>query len=389
MSSIEEEINEILKEQSKSSESQKERTEQLSFLREKIKNGEESTGDPIKDFMLAYYLEQKMGVEEKIISLEKDISNNQGIQIFVIKEEGIYHPPRINSYVMYCMPPMGNMGKNKEENIGILDGNLSFNMKAGNLLIPTKEYVARGNNLMNINTKRGEGLQKGPIKINYTEFVYLNESIPDTGSSHNSRIFNSLRILIGDEFITYFYKMPTTFDYYGKKFWELIEKKMDGKQVQKEIDNLTNGKQVDSFYYEALKLLGQKVPKEYQERYDKQIYEEKVEIINKLNKLIEEETELSDKIEKLYGRIDKRPKLGGRILYETEPSIPGLDEDDIAIISYPLKEKLKKIKGEIKGYLKQAINLDMDKEKLILKTGKPGITINVPEFISGLHKNYK
>lgn len=326
----------------------------LKELGERIKKGE-STGDKIKDFVISLGAISE-DYEKPYRKMEARLKNKTGNQILVVKQqESIHGCPGI-------IPPQHIdpifIGVDTELKLGVLTGGLELNIEEGMIIFSTDKYVRKYGKLSEENWE----LKESPISLGWFEFMNLGKEVQGrTFSMPNNFSTNfqcGLRVHVGEEVEKYFRR-----------------------------ESFAKVRPLDTSYVEALNLLKQEVPQDFRIAYDKKVYQKKVGMINKLEELTAEELKLKEAIGLVYGRVDKRPTLGGEVLYSTKPEFRGLDKDDAKIITFNQRERLESVRQSINNYLGQAINLGMHKEDLRIER-KPGFEVNVPVYISGMCEKY-
>lgn len=328
---LEEEIEKIRELDKKSSATRSEAYEKLKALQERIREGKEFTGDKIKDFVIGGIGSISEKTAKPYRELDVRLKGKIGDQILVVrKEEEENLIMRLSLFGDGLMPRMDSFREVRTTlELGVLSAkSLNFDIIKGCMLLPTDNYVKRSYR------KDGWKLIEGPINIWWVKFMQKDEKVHDPFSLEESDSCK-LSIRIGDEVERYF-KRPL--------------------------------RELDTTYVDALNLLGAKSPEEFKKQYDKSLYDEKVSVVNRLWGLTESETKLGKKIVSISdaAKIDYSP----------------LDKSDIFFCSGKEREELIEIKGQIKRNLERAVKLGMHKEKMELRGNMPGVTIDVPEYIS-------
>ena len=369
-------------------ESNKEKTEEtsnkLAEIRARIKNGE-STGDKIKDFMIVYYSNVSYGaVDDSLRLLQGNIDKHQQEQILVINK-----CETVKGCTGYGHP--GFYGLDESLRIGLLQGDLDFDLNSGSIVIPTGKHVQKGwtHNQIVLPPKpqkiellsKGEWeLFEGPIAISGYEFSKIDNDLPHRRLREEvgeRDLGSNLRILVGNWNVELYFKLPEI------HLWDILREKQKGAIDDKEIDNLVNKfGGLDTNYVTALELLGKDAPAEFKEKYNKKLKEEKYKIVYELDRLINEASKLDDRIKAIFDSA----KSGGYI--ENGAIVMVEDKETAFFASYGTQEKLKDSQKDIAKYLTRAVGLNMHKNELKMPGDKPGYTINVPEFISILCKIY-
>jgi hypothetical protein len=256
---------------------------QFSVLQQRIKNGE-STGDPIKDFVLVYY-----GVHEETEKIIRGIfqKTEQAIGkpiLTIYKQEhmngctGMGNPDSISPY---------HFSIETTYRLGILGQPLRPDTASQLLIFPTgKQAIKRDYGMWK--------LHEGDIAISTWEFHYLGNKVErrmgHTDPNHLD-YHHGLSIFIGDEVEQYF-RNP-----HGDLSLELEEFKAQ-----------IHGKWIDPSYAEVLHLLGQKVPEEFEVKLEERTTREKQEVIDALlnNTGVSEESE----VRSIKKRLERALELG-------------------------------------------------------------------------------
>jgi hypothetical protein len=352
-------IKEILELNQRSSSSKSEAFEKLKGLQEKIKSGD-STGDKIRDFVIVNLGTLSPDNEKPYRETEARLKDGIGNQILVVEQKESTHgcrgffPPR-------SIDPMF-IGIDTELRLGVLTSGLELDIGEGKIILPTERHARKYGLEYSINKWE---LKEGPISLGPWVFMNLGKEVQKRmtpmPNDLSTPFEHGLMLHLGEEVEQYFSRNRSL---------------LDNKCI------------LDTSYVDALNLLGLEIPERFKKKYDENVYQERVGIINKLEELTGRESKLNAEIKSIHGRIDKRPSLGGRVLYSTGPDLPGLSEDDARVVSTGPRMKLKETKEEIQGYLGEAIELGMHKGDLRIKQ-KPGMEINVSDYICGMCEKYQ
>jgi len=351
---LESDIQEILRLRNKGSSFKSEVSKKFKQLQEKINRGE-STGDKITDFVISNLGSFSTKDEKPYRETEAKFRDAAGSQILVVKQEkGDY---------------MGTIGQGCSEpsltiidetlTLGILKSGLELDIQKGEIIFPTDKHVIKRGNYSN----NKWGLTEGQISLNCYEFTYLGNYVktgilipPQVIITRDNPDFNhGLMFYLGKEVEKYF---------------------------ERENPFGTGRTLLDISYVEALNLLGQKAPEIFRKEYDKEIYQERVGVINKLEELTKIEAELCGNINFIYDSIKDGAFIHGGDLVKVE------NKSEAMIISMKPRMELEEIKRDIQSWLKESIELGMHNEDLTIKQ-KPGIEINVPAYILGMCEKYK
>lgn len=125
-------------------------------------------------------------------------------------------------------------------------------------------------------------------------------------------------------------------------------------------------------YARGLLMIGAEPSESFRDQYQKSVTEIKLGVIHDLEELVAKEAGLKIKIKDFANSAD------GDII----------DDVTVALHTGHDREEVKAIKGSIAGALEQAFSLGMHREELVLPWQKPGMHIDVPEYIRGLAQQY-
>lgn len=343
MMSLEQDIQKIQDLTQQSSSAKSEAGKRLEQLQEKIKQGA-TTGDRIRDFVIANLGTFDSEFEKPYRDMEERLKGQKRNQILVVdQDESLRGGP--GSGIPYISPD--HIGIDITLMLGILTNGLELDIQKGDLVFPIKEYAEKRDH----RGRRGKWeLKKGPIKVSSDVFMNLGKKLERTlvPKPNDSSIQWERGLLI--------HTGNDVGDYFRGEDYHMF----------KRIGTIDNSR-IDISYVEALNLLGQEAPPDFKGEYDKHVRERRVGIINKLEELVESQAKLNRKIKAVHGSMDR--------------------DDAIAVTMGPTS-KLGEVEGEIRDYLKQAIELGMHIGNLELES-RPGIIIKIPEYISGMCKTYK
>jgi hypothetical protein len=338
-------IQNILELSNKSSSAQSEAFEKLKRLQEKIRGGD-STGDKIRDFVIANLRTLSPEAEKPYRETEARLKNGVGSQILVVNQsESIHGCPGIVAPA-YINPMF--IGIDTELKLGVLTSGLELDVKEGNIILPTDKHAIKYDRYSRSKWK----LEEGPISFSWYEFANLGKEVqrrmtpmPNDLSAHFE---HGLTLHLREEVEQYF----------------------------------GVNRHLDTSYVEALNLLGHEAPERFRKKYDEEVYQTRVGVINKLEELTGREAKLNSEIESIYGSMKHGGFMRGGALTMVE------DEDDARVVSMGPRMKLKETREEIQRYLKQGIELCMHTGNLKIEQ-KPGMEINVPAYISGMCEKYQ
>jgi len=204
--SLDSDINEIQELHRQSTDIEQKALKKSNELRENIINGK-TTGDNIRDFLIVYHGTFVDGdVGQKLRVLKEDIHINQNESILVIETveslqgcTGFGHS--------------GYVDENEFMKMGIINGELNFNLKKeslsletffnktnGNILIPTSKYIR------SLNKGKDWETQEGNLPIESYNFINLDNELPlkmpFSVEYHGQSLQNSMKIFIGYEAIS-------------------------------------------------------------------------------------------------------------------------------------------------------------------------------------------
>jgi len=351
---LEKEVQDISELIGKSESVKDEAGKKLQNLRKRIIDGE-TTGDKIKDFVIAVHSSIDKEAEKPYRQLEEMLQGKEGEQVLVVNEslesyqEGLMGGTNVESTLelgVLCsenltleigeldieMPSFFSSRKNKREN------------KGPRLILPTKNYAS------------GEPysdkweLSEGNIIIPYFDFLDFDPEGEKTMSDcfafrsdqmphHSSRLL----IKVGREDVSDYFKSSMS--------------------LYKD----------DFFYVKALDLLGIKdqSPRDFLIGYESEIGETKGDIISSLKELVIQERKLVDATD--YSKFRGNKEL----------------MDEVAFKLNAPTEKLRETRRNIKGRLEAAINLDMHVEPLNIDGERPGEILDVQKYITEMCKSYE
>ncbi|MEA3248682.1 MAG: hypothetical protein U9Q73_03185 [Nanoarchaeota archaeon] len=333
---LDSDIQKILELSNKSSSAQSEAFEKLKQLQEKIRGGD-STGDKIRDFVIANLGTLSPEAEEPYRETEARLKNRAGSQILVVKQsESIQGCPGITPPA-YIDPRF--IGVDTKLKLGILTSGLELDIKEGSIILPTDKHAIKYDRYSRSKWK----LKEGPISLNWYEFANLGKEV------------HRRMTPLSNDLSAHFEHGLTL-------------------HLEEEVEKYFGGdRHLDTSYVEALNLLGHEAPERFIKKYDGEVYRTRVGVINKLEELTSREAKLNYEIRSIYGSME--------------------DEDYAGVVSIrpimKLKEmKLKETREGIQRYLKQGIELGMHRGDLKIEQ-KPGMEINVPAYISGMCGKYQ
>ncbi len=353
-------------------------------LKKRIISGETS-GDQIDDFLIVCYgiLPQEFEEEEKKLygggnlirvkpklqELQEKISQNQNQQILIWTNNitiGKYSKEEFFITSEGAVPFPLNSHKSLLV-LGILNGQLTLDLEKQGILLPTESFAIRdetdSNKLWKHWTK-----QEGPVYISAHSLLYFDFDVPLTlPLIRSGTIFSypahqeSLRTLIGDKNVQAFFRHKVCLLNSGKLI-EIIKKDTNQKGIG-------YGKQ-DIFYAEALELLGLD-QKELKEKYKGLIHQKKLDVLTNIEDCLSELSKVEKKIQKIYANIG---------------TFPIEDKTTAFFITWGDEDRKTDLKARIKRELKNAKELELNKEEQPYTIGIPGRHIHPKEYLSEIEK---
>ncbi|MBW3011733.1 hypothetical protein KY311_00965 [Candidatus Woesearchaeota archaeon] len=309
--------------------------DKIDEIRAKIAKGE-STGDNVLDFVLYQLHTYSEKAQEPFRKLYEKLQGNAGKPVLVIVHED-YDP------VHYDPPKPGGSGITETYTdlyIGVLDSDFRYDPTSIVIELPTARHAHKTNRSYR---SHNWTLVKKPITIE-SWLISQRHCFPFIGGFPEGR---RLQVFAGDEVEQYFRKRPIHYS--------------EGKLGF-----------MDTDYVRALNLLGVEAPKDFREKYDKETHEEKLKIISDLEELVAHESNM-----KLH--VKQKEESMGRDERFDSVSITLITSNDRKVIENTTRS--------IKENLAKALELGMDNNELELEL-KPGVKMNVPEYIAGLCKQY-
>jgi len=242
----------------KAQENKSKGNQELAALKERIAKGE-SLGNPIKDYLFVFYGTTDFpAVEERLQKLSETIQAHNGQQAMVLY---------IQSKLVHEGGCWGGPEYNKEvigQQFGVLDGELTFNLENGGVVLPTSKHVQKGEDpyLWRVDEKSWK-LKEECITIpgyNFTPSHFFGgDNLPKP------------ELLLGDEVELYFSTGRSYFESY------LETRSQEWKKNLFEL-NLS----VNEDYLAASTALGVEVPSRFKERYEAKLRQRKEDILEKI-----------------------------------------------------------------------------------------------------------
>src|SRR3989344_4568934 len=242
----------------KAQENKSKGNQELAALKERIAKGE-SLGNPIKDYLFVFYGTTDFpAVEERLQKLSETIQAHNGQQAMVLY---------IQSKLVHEGGCWGGPEYNKEvigQQFGVLDGELTFNLENGGVVLPTSKHVQKGEEpyLWDVGGQSWK-LKEGGITIpgyNFAPSHLLGgDSLPKP------------ELLLDDEVELYFST--------GKIYFESY---LESRSQEWKKDLFELNLSVNEEYLAASTALGVAVPSRFKEKYDAQLRQRKEDILEKI-----------------------------------------------------------------------------------------------------------
>ena len=233
----------------------------VAALKACIVNGE-SLGNPIKDYLFVQYgMTEFPGVEEQLKKLSDKIKayNDQQVMVLYTKEEVISKGDG-GCFGGGDLTRLEITG----QQLGILNGELKFNLTNGNIVLPTNKHVQKGDDLhiWDVSGFSWE-VKEGNIAISgyhYQPSYFMED--------HK---LSKPKILLGDEVELYFSVGSSYFEQY------LSSRNEAWKNHLLEDNNYINNE-----YLSALNLLGISVPERFQQKYDTRVERQRTKVLEQI-----------------------------------------------------------------------------------------------------------
>lgn len=279
---------------------------------------------------------RKLGYEKPYRTLYDRLKEGSGNQILVVEQKlrvhgcpGFIPPPKISSESLVVDSTL---------RLGVLTGGIELKIAKEEIILPTKTYA--------IKTESSWELQEGSITLPLFYLLYLDQEVTSRDTSmlndESDHFQHGLLIYVGSEVEQYF----------------------------------SQGGFLNFTYVEALKLLGQELPQNFQEEYDQRMYDKKVGILLSLAELTFTEENLTLNTKSLQDLKDLKQAIGFEHFFLEDYTVTDS------------KEKQTKIKKQIVEDLKKAVELGMHQQAFTWEP-QAGITFNVPEYISSMCEKYE
>jgi len=407
---LSDEIKSIVEAQKDSRGAERETLAKIDSLRKRVIAGE-TTGNRVDDYLLAHYhllpgTESIPGfphsikeLRKNLISLETKVAENQGKRVLasITEEETFAHVNQVITETLALGKVGGNLrfilNPNSASGIRGAASSSLFGLPVA-VAIPVQRYAIKRETVATpLHKAKWEAID-GAIGFDGDLMHYFDRRVEadcsgvfeasdaSLGLRRNQR---GLMLVFGDDVETFF-KMP---DYH---FWKIFGDLKTGGIKREKIPGFIqrNFKDYhDTSYVQALNLLGEKVPEEFQAAYEQMTLDRKRNIILKLERLTARDDALTEKINLAYGKVDRRPRDGDQIMFQTRPTIAGPTEGDVAILTFADREQLDEVRRNIAAQLGEAFELGMHDTPLTIRGDKQGKTTDVPIYIKGLAQRYE
>lgn len=241
--------------------------QELTALRQRVIEGE-SFGDPIKDYIfISYGTTEFPAAEEKLQNLSKTVQAHHGHQVMIL-------------YTKTELTEKGGcFGSDRYENtlvgqqLGVLNGELKFDLEKGGILLPTAKYVQKGHDPYFIFDCQGVPwkLEEGNILI---PGYHLRISL-----SMEESTLPSPEMFFGDEVELYFTSSSN---------FEIYNKSKKGSEDQKAVlergfqRRIPSWESPDQEYLTICDLLSVEVPPRFREKHNHRLAEKKEEVVKNL-----------------------------------------------------------------------------------------------------------
>ena len=226
--------------------------EKLAALREQISAGTYSTGNKIRDFLIAAYgIMEQPELEAKMRSLSDDVDAHRGEQMLLVGER--YEKDGEDG----CFSSANYLLKGRYLQLGVVNGNLGFNLPGKQLIIPAEKRVTLGNifGFHSFDYDQSWKLTKEPLTIDSDRFL--------TSETRLKKEYSLFEVLVGTKKVESYFQLHQM---HRETTISLIE---EGHSVRPEFLSFQR-RWLDLSYVEALELLGLEVPYEFRITFDQQ-----------------------------------------------------------------------------------------------------------------------
>lgn len=346
---IEEILREIGRLKGESAESQGKANAEFQELRKRIEDGG-STGDSVRDYAIACLCSMDPTVEKPHRDFAEKLAGRKGSEVlFVHKTE----QERLANGEG-CFPAYFTR-VHKVLQLGVLTSDVQFDIKRNGILVPTEAYAEL--------CDYGDWQRKeGSLKIwrldmipDFMHWLLLEPDDDALSFKRHQREEYTFAVHVGEEVQKYF--------------------AADGR--------------FDVSYVQALKLLGREAPADFQRVYDRELHKEKLTLLGDLRELTERDSRLEHELERLYKPV--RTSGERKVIVDIGDVIEDIPDSGegsrVALSEY--RRDLKQAREKITRLLRNALDLGMHETPWELRGDAPGITINVPVYISKLCEKYE
>lgn len=310
------ELEEILQAERAGAEAQGKLQKKIKALQERIKRGEyTTTGDKVKDFMLAAYGQPEGKIDhigktlnETITELSTAIAQNIGQQVLIAHE----------AYSKWgedgCFSSSHLARSGRYLRLGVITGELQFDYAEGKVNLPVSRHAVKGSSLRyhfdnEILESDGWNLSEQLLSLDSDDLMLLHQQIRHSGRRHSQalHVFTERDVELYFRLVNSFTDLPTIIEMITDRYHS---EKMDSPMLTI---------QIDVAYVPALQALGLEVPRDFQLQYDRQTPERHQVLFREIYDLGEPEVGTSE-AEKLKERLAYALEVG---LHQEVLILPG------------------------------------------------------------------
>lgn len=372
---VDDTITEILQDREKQSEKAGAREKELGRIREDIREGKKTTGDEIKDFLIAWAWDYQGSKRGEIESLQAKVNSAVGNPLLVVSVLDMQEPDYHISGPGQDEPVPHHLERSYHLRLGVVKDNLRLDVKKGQAVIPAEKYAERHNrdafvsehsedvdkpNISRDRKERKWELANRNIVLSSTEIV--SEAMP---SDLSMNVLISLA-RIGERGGT---PMHRTHLYAGDEIDEFFTYK----------PRFREGEELDLSYVNALGLLGLKVPDKFQQGNARFLDTRRVEIYSNLDSLVTMEMAAARD-------VNETEKRAGE-LQGTRNENWSEDEHKIWSKWYHGVGLVKNSRAKIAEHLREIVELGLHESPRVIEL-VPGKSIDFQRYFSGVLRNY-
>ena len=352
----------------------------LEGVKERLRNGD-SSGDPVRDYLIVCGRLGDDSFESRVRLLRDDIASHVGEQVLLYGcNDGLSaysSDPRDRSLHEWL-----RLGVIKSESFFGLSGSLKDvrNPHGGpSLVIPMDGYAWEGHSFLGYRQSVIDWtFQEGNMPLADVDISRLDNPVMNSSQFSHSRNLerhvnvHGTRLLVGNELVEMYFRIPKN------QVWDLVCKRKNGLLDDERLKEvLEDCARLDLSYIQALDLLGVSPPKDFRYAFDARDLSLRVNLMNDLEHLTNTAMTDSD-VKAVYGAA----AYGSS--WDDGAIVPVVGSSDKGV---SLKSRGFTNDTNIITALKDALKLSMHTKPWELKP-KPGVTINVPEYIRGLCNMY-